>query len=170
MDQVKDEVLLERIARTYSDNEQITAIVEHLIASCDYYVARCIQESALREERDEQLAQAQQQLELTKTELGTTRGETEKLQALLSRKEDECAQQAELDEFAEMIFQLVAQGDELARALERKEKQCARQKVQIDYLNARVARYQRLIERLKQTWYGKFLIKIYHIMQKLGWI
>lgn len=157
MERVKDGVLLEAPA---SDTQQIDAIVEYLVATCDYYAARCIQESALREEQSGQLAQARQQLELAQTEP----------QALPAQQRDAGTQQSKLDELAMRSFHLVALGNELAQALERKEKQCARQKVQIDYLNAQVARYQRLVERLKQTWYGKLLIKIYHIVRKLGWI
>ena len=91
---------------------QLAAMVEQLVATCDHYAARCTQESLLLEDRQEQLDQA----------------------------------------------------------LEQKERQCARQKIQIDYLNARNLRYQRLYQRITGTWYGKILLKIYHFMQKIGWI
>lgn len=166
MDQVKDEVLLERIARTYSDNEQITAIVEHLIASCDYYVARYVQESALLEDQSKQLTEVKHLLNLAHMDSESACTETNEAQGLMSRQGNAQMQQIKLDKLANDIFQLISYGDELAKALERKEKQCARQKVQIDYLNARVERYQRLVARIKQTWYGKFLIKIYHAIRK----
>ena len=76
----------------------------------------------------------------------------------------------EVDELAGMAMRLVQIGNQLAQALEQKERQCSRQKIQIDYLNARNLRYQRLYQRITGTWYGKILLKIYHLMQKLGWI
>lgn len=92
---------------------------------------------------------------------------------LLADRQDQPGARAggqEVDELAGMAMRLVQIGNQLAQALEQKERQCSRQKIQIDYLNARNLRYQRLYQRITGTWYGKILLKIYHLMQKLGWI
>lgn len=141
---------------------QLAAMVEQLVATCDHYAARCTQESLLLEDRQEQLDQAN---ELLQTQLA----ELAQMQDLLAQQEQAANPQA-LDELAGMTVQLLLLGNELAQALEQKERQCARQKIQIDYLNARNLRYQRLYQRITGTWYGKILLKIYHFMQKIGWI
>lgn len=141
---------------------QLAAMIEQLVATCDHYAARCTQESLLLEDRQEQLDQANELLQTQQAELA-------QMQDLLAQQEQAANPQA-LDELAGMTVQLLLLGNELAQALEQKERQCARQKIQIDYLNARNLRYQRLYQRITGTWYGKILLKIYHLMQKIGWI
>ena len=141
---------------------QLAAMVEQLVATCDHYAARCTQESLLLEDRQAQLDQANELLQTQQAELA-------QMQDLLAQQEQAANPQA-LDELAGMTVQLLLLGNELAQALEQKERQCARQKIQIDYLNARNLRYQRLYQRITGTWYGKILLKIYHFMQKIGWI
>lgn len=141
---------------------QLAAMIEQLVATCDHYAARCTQESLLLEDRQEQLDQANELLQTQQAELA-------QMQDLLAQQEQAANPQA-LDELAGMTVQLLLLGNELAQALEQKERQCARQKIQIDYLNARNLRYQRLYQRITSTWYGKILLKIYHLMQKIGWI
>ena len=145
----------------------LAAMVERLVATCDHYAARCTQESLLLEDREAQLSTVQGLVE-------TQQAELEQIQGLLAQREQavkemETDSQA-LDELAGMTVQLLLLGNQLAQALEQKERQCARQKIQIDYLNARNLRYQRLYQRITSTWYGKILLKIYHLMQKIGWI
>lgn len=146
---------------------QLAAMVEHLVATCDHYAAQCTQERLLLEDRQEQLDQANELLQTQQAELA-------QMQDLLAQQEqavkEASAHPQALDELAGMTVQLLLLGNELAQALEQKERQCARQKIQIDYLNARNLRYQRLYQRITNTWYGKILLKIYHLMQKLGWI
>lgn len=182
MERVRDVAPPEPTVPEDGGREQVRAIVERLVAACDYYAARCIQESGLRDRQSDELDQTRRQLDSAQEELKAARDEVEKLRVLLARQEEAHAQedaraqeeararQEELDALASRSFQLLALGDELAQALEHTKRQCARQRVQIDCLNAQVARYQRLIERLKGAWYGKILIRIYHIFQKLGWI
>lgn len=102
----------------------------------------------------------------------TQQAELEQMQGLIARQDQPGARAGgqEVDELAGMAMRLVQIGNQLAQALEQKERQCSRQKIQIDYLNARNLRYQRLYQRITGTWYGKILLKIYHLMQKLGWI
>lgn len=144
---------------------QLAAMVEHLVATCDHYAAQCTQESLLLADRQEQLDQARSAME-------TQQAELEQMQGLIARQEQPEARAGgqEVDELAGMAMRLVQIGNQLAQALEQKERQCSRQKIQIDYLNARNLRYQRLCQRITGTWYGKILLKIYHLMQKLGWI
>ena len=141
---------------------QLAAMIEQLVATCDHYAARCTQESLLLEDRQAQLDQANELLQTQQAELA-------QMQDRLAQQEQAANPQA-LDELAGMTVQLLLLGNELAQALEQKERQCARQKIQIDYLNARNLRYQRLYQRITSTWYGKILLKIYHLMQKIGWI
>lgn len=146
---------------------QLAALVEHLVATCDHYAARYAQESLLLEDQQAQLAQAQDLVEMQQTELEQMQGlMAQQAQAVKEMKSDPKA----LDELAGMTVQLLLLGNQLAQALEQKDRQCSRQKIQIDYLNARNMRYQRLYQRITQTWYGKILLKIYHFMQKIGWI
>lgn len=146
---------------------QLAAMVEQLVATCDHYAARCTQESLLLEDRQEQLDQANELLQTQQAELA-------QMQDRLAQQEqavkEASAHPQALDELAGMTVQLLLLGNQLAQALEQKERQCARQKIQIDYLNARNLRYQRLYQRITGTWYGKILLKIYHFMQKIGWI
>lgn len=146
---------------------QLAAMIEQLVATCDHYAARCTQESLLLEDRQEQLDQANELLQTQQAELA-------QMQDLLAQQEqavkEASAHPQDLDELAGMAVQLLLLGNELAQALEQKERQCSRQKIQIDYLNARNLRYQRLYQRITGTWYGKILLKIYHFMQKIGWI
>lgn len=146
---------------------QLAAMVEQLVATCDHYAARCTQESLLLEDRQEQLDQANELLQTQQAELA-------QMQDRLAQQEqavkEASAHPQALDELAGMTVQLLLLGNELAQALEQKERQCSRQKIQIDYLNARNLRYQRLYQRITGTWYGKILLKIYHFMQKIGWI
>ena len=144
---------------------QLAAMVEHLVATCDHYAAQCTQESLLLADRQEQLDQARSVME-------TQQAELEQMQGLIARQDQPGARAGgqEVDELAGMARRLVQIGNQLAQALEQKERQCSRQKIQIDYLNARNLRYQRLYQRITGTWYGKILLKIYHLMQKLGWI
>lgn len=146
---------------------QLAAMVEQLVATCDHYAARCTQESLLLEDRQEQLDQANELLQMQQADLA-------QMQDRLAQQEqavkEASAHPQALDELAGMTVQLLLLGNELAQALEQKERQCSRQKIQIDYLNARNLRYQRLYQRITGTWYGKILLKIYHFMQKIGWI
>lgn len=146
---------------------QLAAMVEQLVATCDHYAARCTQESLLLEDRQEQLDQANELLQTQQAELA-------QMQDRLAQQEqavkEASAHPQALDELAGMTVHLLLLGNELAQALEQKERQCSRQKIQIDYLNARNLRYQRLYQRIAGTWYGKILLKIYHFMQKIGWI
>ena len=146
---------------------QLAAMVEQLVATCDHYAARCTQESLLLEDRQEQLDQANELLQTQQAELA-------QMQDRLAQQEqavkEASAHPQALDELAGMTVQLLLLGNELAQALEQKERLCSRQKIQIDYLNARNLRYQRLYQRITGTWYGKILLKIYHFMQKIGWI
>ena len=145
----------------------LAAMVERLVATCDHYAARCTQESLLLDDRQTQLDQVQDLVE-------TQRAELEQMQALLAQREQAVKEMQSdsqaLDELAGMTVQLLLLGNQLAQALEQKERQCSRQKIQIDYLNARNLRYQRLYQQITRTWYGKILLKIYHLMQKIGWI
>lgn len=149
------------------DPNQLAAMVEQLVATCDHYAARCTQESLLLEDRQEQLDQANELLQTQQAELAQMQDRVAQQEQAV--KEASAHPQA-LDELAGMTVQLLLLGNELAQALEQKERQCSRQKIQIDYLNARNLRYQRLYQRITGTWYGKILLKIYHFMQKIGWI
>ena len=146
---------------------QLAAMVEQLVATCDHYAARCTQESLLLEDRQEQLDQANELLQMQQADLAQMQNRLAQQEQAV--KEASAHPQA-LDELAGMTVQLLLLGNELAQALEQKERQCSRQKIQIDYLNARNLRYQRLYQRITGTWYGKILLKIYHVMQKIGWI
>lgn len=146
---------------------QLAAMVEQLVATCDHYAARCTQESLLLEDRQEQLDQANELLQMQQADLAQMQNRLAQQEQAV--KEASAHPQA-LDELAGMTVQLLLLGNELAQALEQKERQCSRQKIQIDYLNARNLRYQRLYQRITGTWYGKILLKIYHFMQKIGWI
>ena len=149
------------------ESNQLAAMIEQLVATCDHYAARYTQESLLLEDRQVQLDQANELLQ-------TQQAELEQMQDRLAQQEqvvkEASAYPQALDELAGMTVQLLLLGNQLAQALEQKERQCARQKIQIDYLNARNLRYQRLYQRITGTWYGKILLKIYHFMQKIGWI
>lgn len=72
--------------------------------------------------------------------------------------------------FLNMAREWIVLGDELAAELDKTAKECARLQMQVNYLNARNQRYERIFLRIDQTWYGKILKKIYHVMQKMGWI
>ena len=48
---------------------QLAAMVEQLVATCDHYAARCTQESLLLEDRQEQLDQANELLQTQQAEL-----------------------------------------------------------------------------------------------------
>lgn len=146
---------------------QLAAMVEQLVATCDHYAARCTQESLLLKDRQEQLDQANELLQTQQAELAQMQ---ERLAQQEQAVKEASAHPQALDELAGMTVQLLLLGNELAQALEQKERQCSRQKIQIDYLNARNLRYQRLYQRITGTWYGKILLKIYHFMQKIGWI
>ena len=146
---------------------QLAAMVAQLVATCDHYAARCTQESLLLEDRQEQLDQANELLQMQQADLAQMQNRLAQQEQAV--KEASAHPQA-LDELSGMTVQLLLLGNELAQALEQKERQCSRQKIQIDYLNARNLRYQRLYQRITGTWYGKILLKIYHFMQKIGWI
>ena len=61
-------------------------------------------------------------------------------------------------------------GDQMAELLDQTNKKCARMQVEINYLKAQNQRYQRLFQRVSETWYGRLLKKVYHFMQRHGWI
>lgn len=150
------------------DERQLAILIEHLITTCDHYAAQYTQECLLREDQQIQLTQVQALIEAQKLEL-------EQLRELLAQQENTISSQNDtytetMDALAGKTFCLLTLGDQLAQELGRKEKQCARQMVQIGYLNAQNLRYQRLYQRITQTWYGKILVKIYHLFQKFGWI
>lgn len=158
-------------AKTGVTETQLVSLVGQLVAACDHYAALSAQECLLRTDQQQELAQLQEQLETNRQELQQLRTQVQQEQLSDSVQEDSAPSDSEtLGTLAEQIFRLVRVGDEMAEALERKERQCIRQKAQIDYLNAQNLRYQRLYQRITQTWYGKILLHIYHLFQKLGWI
>ena len=177
--------------QTVIGGNSISGCIENLAVYCDYYAAHYVQYRFLYEkersraeqipELEERLARESQLRQAAEARLADEKDARRREENLLRQKLDageeenrrlreELRQETERKRIVSTsVGELLNTSDKFALTVQRLWKENSRLRTRTAWLDAQNQRYQRLITRLTNTWYGSILRKIYHLFQKFGW-
>lgn len=147
-----------------------TAIVDELVARCDYYLALYVQQVSINQKLSKLYRETLERAAAEKAaaeKAAAERAEAEKETAEKAAAENAAAAEIH-QELEKILMELITNNDEFAAALAEKDKLITRKNMQIMQLGVQNMKYRQLIERIKSRWYGRVLIWAYRFCCRIG--
>lgn len=149
-------------------------IINEMIRTIDFYTTKYVQSSYECEMLSEENKRLSEELRLTKQQIQDLEDKynVEKEKSIAREQEmslwnkDIGISNEKESEMNVFIWELISISDRLYYEIDIQKKALSKQKIQLSYVQSQNERYQKAINRVTNTWYGKILKKVYHFFTR----